>query len=467
MLFNSVRFLLLFLPIFLWGACYLKGQSLLQWITVSSFIFYALAGRSWFLIPMLITTVLDFYLAKKIEKARVQSHRRLFLFISLCGNLGLLIYFKYSGLILRTTRWAWALSGHPENGLFFSFLDVMLPAGISFYTFQTLSYIIDVYKGVAAAETNFWEFAAFVSFFPHLVAGPLTRHHQLIPQLKEIREEGVNPRWDEGFLMFALGLCKKTLIADRIAVLIDPRIGNFSNIGLPAAWLLLIGYALQIYFDFSGYTDMAIGLARLCGIELPQNFNSPYQALNPSDFWRRWHMTLSQWLRDYLYFPLGGSQRGTGRNLANIVITMFLGGLWHGAHWTFALWGLYHGAFLAIYHVFRTTWDSLHRLLQRLITFVLISLGWILFRSTSFAEARSWFSAAIGFHGLKLHDLSLKYAQLACLLLAGLAIVQFMPNSNSIEFRSFSIPKQVVLGALTVLAILFMNYSSKFLYFQF
>lgn len=305
MLFNSLSFLLLFLPIVLWGARRLDGQSLLRWITLSSYAFYALAGQPWFLIPMLVTTILDYFLAQWIETATFVPFRRGLLLISLCGNLGLLMYFKYSGLFLHTAQKIWALGANSGTFPWFRYLDVILPAGISFYTFQTLSYILDVYHGTAKAEHNFWEFAAFVSFFPHLVAGPLTRHHQLIPQLQKIKREGIVSRWDGGVLLFAIGLCKKTLLADRIGDLIDPLLSDFTTVGLPAAWLLLLGYALQIYFDFSGYSDMAIGLGRLFGIELPQNFDSPYQALNPSDFWRRWHITLSQWLRDYLYIPLG------------------------------------------------------------------------------------------------------------------------------------------------------------------
>jgi len=358
--------------------------------------------------------------------------------------------------------------GHPGNSSWLRFFNVILPAGISFYTFQTLSYIIDVYNEAAPAETNFWEFAAFVSFFPHLIAGPLTRHHQLIPQLKRIREEGPSPRWDEGVLLFAVGLCKKTLLADRIGNFIDPRLGDFSTVGLPLAWLLMASYALQIYFDFSGYSDMAIGLGRFFGIELPQNFNSPYQAVNPSDFWHRWHITLSQWLRDYLYIPLGGSRKGKFRSLVNLAITMFLGGLWHGAKWIFALWGLYHGILLVLYHIAQPAWDRLHIPLRRAFTFVLVCWGWVLFRSPTLFEARKWYASALGAYGLLLNHLTTDDLQLAGLTLTGLAIVIWAPVASRYEgFRNLSPAKQCALGAVSVFAILFMNYSSKFLYFQF
>ena len=467
MLFNSLLFIFVFMPLTLWGAMRCRGQSLLRWITLSSFTFYALAGQTWFLIPMLVTTVLDYFLAQMIEKSS-RPRRRWLLLLSLCGNLGLLIYFKYSRLILGSVNWTWHLGAATPAPAWFRIFDVVLPAGISFYTFQTLSYIIDVYKGSARAETNFWEFAAFVSFFPHLVAGPLTRHHQLIPQLKRLRREGFTPRWEEGILLFAVGLCKKTLLADRIGDIIDPLLGNIGSSGMAIGWLALFGYSLQIYFDFSGYSDMAIGVARLFGIELPQNFNSPYQALNPTDFWRRWHITLSQWLRDYLYIPLGGNRDGLSAGLRNLLITMFLGGLWHGAHWTFAIWGLYHGSLLALYHLTRPRWDRQPIWLQRAMTYLLVCLGWIPFRATSYHQAHQWLQAMSrageftgGFGG--------RNAILLTMLVGGgVAISQSLPNASHFEhYREFPVHRQVALGFLCAASVFLMNYSSKFLYFQF
>jgi alginate O-acetyltransferase complex protein AlgI len=465
MLFNSFNFLLLFFPLVLWRALRLEGQALLRWITLASYVFYALTGQSWFLIPMLVTTVLDYFLAQQIEVARSKELRLFLLGISLLGNLGLLMYFKYSGLFVRT---AICLFRGSNDLPWLRYFDVILPAGISFYTFQTLSYIIDVYKGTAKAEYNFWEFAAFVSFFPHLVAGPLTRHHQLIPQLQRIKSNGISPRWNEGVLLFAFGLCKKTLMADRIGNLIDPLLADFSRVGLPAAWLLVLGYALQIYFDFSGYSDMAIGLARLFDIELPQNFDSPYKSVSPTDFWHRWHITLSQWLRDYLYIPLGGNRRNILRNLTNLMITMFLGGLWHGAQWTFGIWGLYHGGLMVLYYLNRSRWDAFPLGVQRFITFLLVCIGWIPFRAHSIYEAKTWMARLLGFHGFLMNQLNPTYERLAGFVLLGLFVVEYFPNaSHSQQFKHFPPAKQFALGFITVFAVLCMNYSSKFLYFQF
>ena len=461
MLFNSLGFLFLFFPLVLLVSLRLRGQALLRWITLSSFVFYAFAGHVWFLAPMLVTTVLDFYLAPRIAGAASPGGKKALLLLSLSGNLGLLFYFKYAGLFARTLTAVTGTAGTP------AFLDVILPAGISFYTFQTMSYIIDVYRGQAKPELNFWKFACFVSFFPHLVAGPLTRHNQLIPGLTKIADRGIAPRWREGVFLFCVGLSKKVLIADRIANQIDPMIDGLALHGAAGAWLALLGYALQIYFDFSGYSDMAIGLARLFDIDLPVNFNSPYQALNPSDFWRRWHITLSTWLRDYLYISLGGNRCSERRRDFNLMTTMVLGGLWHGANWTFAAWGFYHGLLLIVHQRGQRTWDSWPAGVQRGLTFVLVCLGWVFFRAPTFADARTWFAALAGARGLDAGALAGPHKLLA-LLGAGLGLAIF--GRNAVSYGGFARLRpttQVALAALTVVSIVYMNQSSRFLYFQF
>jgi alginate O-acetyltransferase complex protein AlgI len=464
-LFNSLAFLLLFLPVVLVGAHCLRGVRLLRWITLSSFVFYAFAGHWWFLIPMLITTCVDFYIAQFIQAAPALRVRRRLLFASLIGNLGLLFYFKYSRLLIGTAGAAYALvSGHGGNPAWLKFFEVVLPAGISFYTFQTLSYVIDVYRGQAPAERNFWMFACFVSFFPHLVAGPLTRHNQLIPALQNIAASGVRSRWRDGVFLFSVGLVKKVLIADRIGNGIDTLLGHFDLMGFSVAWVALIGYALQIYFDFSGYSDMAIGLGRLFGVELPQNFNSPYKASNPSEFWRRWHITLSRWLKDYLYITLGGNRCSPARTRLNLMITMVLGGLWHGASWTFAFWGFYHGALLILYHATEHWWDQRSVALQRLATFVLVTLGWVFFRAHSMNDAGQWLAGAFGFHGWG----TLPSVRLLGMVSASLVICQVCRNASSFRGYATLAPLyQYGLGVVTAAAIVMMNYSSKFLYFQF
>jgi alginate O-acetyltransferase complex protein AlgI len=466
-LFNSLEFLVLFLPIVLAVAGRLRGQPLLRWITLSSIIFYAFAGHWWFIMPMLATTVVDFWVAIALVAITAERRRRWLLAVSLLGNLGMLAYFKYAGLFARTLEPVLArglgLSAPPAV---LGWFDVVLPAGISFYTFQTLSYVVDVWRGDAPAERNFIRFAGFVSFFPHLVAGPITRHHQLIPQLARIAETGITPRWRSGILLFTVGLVKKVLLADRLGNLVDPRLGHPLALDAVSAWLVLAGYALQIYFDFSGYSDMAIGLGRLFGIELPQNFASPYQAVSPSDFWRRWHMTLSSWLRDYLYIPLGGNRCSPGRRRVNLMVTMLLGGLWHGANWTFAAWGTWHGLLLILHQATAARWERLPPMWQRNVTFVLVTLGWVFFRADDFGHGAQWFASLAGVHGLggPWRD---DTPALLGLVALGLVLVRCFPNSLELPLERLGVLPQVGLATAAAAALLLMNYGSKFLYFQF
>jgi len=472
MLFNSFKFLILFLPPVLVVSRRLRGQMLLFWICLSSFVFYAFAGHFWFLGPMLFTTALDFFLAQKIGATEGWKKKTFFL-VSLCGNLGLLFYFKYSGFFLRT----FFHIGNADSETWQRFnlvMRILLPAGISFYTFQTLSYIIDVYRGEVIPERNFWLFCAFVSFFPHLVAGPLTRHDQLIPQLERIAQGGTSPRWRAGVYLFAIGLAKKTLLADPIARIIDPMIAAPGAMSPLGAWLSVFGYSLQIYFDFSGYSDMAIGLGRFFGIELPQNFNTPYVATDPSDFWQRWHITLTHWLRDYLFYPLvmmrGKSRGSTTRVVLSLVITMFLAGLWHGANWMCVLFGLYHGALLLLYHGFKDAWNTLHHLIRRSLNFFLVTMGFLLFRSGSLQVARRWAGKLAG-HAVQ-PGIPLGFDPPILRLLGfvliglGIACLPFCASKYD-RFERLGPAWQVVFGLVTVFSLLFMNYSSRFIYYQF
>jgi alginate O-acetyltransferase complex protein AlgI len=465
-LFSSLEFLVLFLPVTIVVALRLRGQALLRWIALTSIVFYAFAGHWWFIVPMLLTTAVDYWVAIAIAGEGRPRTRRWLLALSLTGNLGMLAYFKYSGLLARTTEQALVTLGLEQAAHASRWFEVVLPAGISFYTFQTLSYIIDVWRGKAPAERNFVRFAGFVSFFPHLVAGPLTRHHQLIPQLARIAEMGITARWQAGMFLFCIGLAKKVLIADRLGNLIDPLLVPPLTLDMPRAWLALLGYAFQIYFDFSGYTDMAIGLGRLFGIELPQNFNSPYKAVSPRDFWRRWHMTLSFWLRDYLYISLGGNRCSEARQRVNLMVTMVLGGLWHGANWTFAAWGAWHGALLVVHRELPGWERALSGFWQRNVTFFFVTLGWVFFRAENFGHAAQWFACLAGAHGVAA-PWSQETLALLGLVVACLAIVRLFPNSLELPLEGLGALPQVGLATATAVSLLLMNYGSKFLYFQF
>ena len=466
MLFTSLDFMVLFLPATLAVAARLRGQRLLRWLALVSIVFYAFAGHWWFIIPMLLTTVGDYWVARWLERERRPRVRPWLLAVSLAGNLGMLAWFKYSDLLVRTTAHAATLAGLPVAAQWRHGFDLILPAGISFYTFQTLAYIVDVWRGHAPAERNFARFVGFVAFFPHLVAGPITRHHQLIPQLARIAATGIAPRWRPGVLLFAIGLCKKVLIADRLGNLVDPMLAPTVDLDPVRAWLALLGYAMQIYFDFSGYSDMAIGLGRLFGIELPQNFNSPYKAVSPTDFWRRWHITLSLWLRDYLYITLGGNRCSPARQRLNVLATMVLGGLWHGASWTFAAWGAWHGLLLVAHRALPGWERALGLFWQRNVTFLFITLGWVFFRAETFGQAASWFASLAGAHPVFV-PWPPETLMLASLVALCLAIVRLCPNSMELPLERLGTLPQLGLGAATVAAVLLMTYSSKFLYFQF
>ncbi len=467
MLFNSLEFLLFFLPIVLIVGLRLRKHYLTIWIAFVSTIFYMFAGHAWFILPMYFSALLDFWAGSQIEQCESKKSKKFYLYVSVIGNLGLLAYFKYFGFFLDTIQSILISMGFVESqSIWLPALRVILPAGISFYTFQTLSYIIDIYRGTAKPEKSFWTYFSFVSFFPHLVAGPLTRHNQLIPQIKKIAIYGFKPQWKAGLFLFIVGLSKKVLIADRIGSEIDPLILNIGTIGPFEAWFALLGYTLQIYFDFSGYSDMAIGLGRLMQIELPINFNSPYKAKSPSDFWRRWHISLSLWLRDYLYISLGGNRSTAFRQKINLFITMLLGGLWHGASWNFAIWGAYHGLLLLLYHHFKIQWDAMNQTLQRVLTFFLIAIGWVFFRSPDISSTKLWLEELFFIDEIKT---STFYPSplLVGLVAFGLFIAMKFKNSNERDWNNLPTTACFILGVVGAACILLMNYSSKFLYFQF
>ena len=339
MLFHSLDYLLfLFLAVAVYWALALSGQRMLRlvFLFLASCLFY-MAWHPAYIVLILGSTALDYTAGLMIHRARRQQTRQTWLAASVIGNLGLLGLFKYFNFCSSAVADTFALLGVSVST---PVLDVLLPVGISFYTFQTLSYTIDVYRGRLVPTTNPLEFAFFVTFFPQLVAGPIVRAAEFLPQLKG-RARLTAGQASQGLFLIATGLTKKVLVADFLSVNLVDRV--FANPELYTATEVVVGlyaFTMQIYCDFSGYTDVARGSAMLMGLTLPENFDRPYQATNPAEFWRRWHMTLSSWLRDYLYFPLGGSRVGPFRAYLNLWLTMFLIGIWHGASWTFVLYGL-------------------------------------------------------------------------------------------------------------------------------
>src|SRR5881628_4265153 len=384
MLFNSLPFLYGFLPLTYLVFWRLNGkQSRYVWLTLTGYVFYAFWNYR-FCALMALSTVVSYLAGLGLRTWTDPQRRRLCLIAPVTIDLCLLGFFKYANFAMDTAN---RVAGLLHLPFYLSGPEIILPVGISFYTFHTITYIVDAYRRTITPTRNFFEFSCYVSLFSQLVAGPIVRFRQIQADLEHIDQGDRRAGWRVGWSYFAIGMIKKVLIADTIAAAINPALGQYATLSTGGAWLCMLGYAYQIYFDFSGYSDMAVGLGHLFGIRIPQNFNSPYQATDPSDFWRRWHISLSTCLRDYLYVPLGGSREGAWRTYRNIMITMLLGGLWHGASWTFVAWGGYHGLLLVAYRLAGPAWDALPAALRRAGMFFLVLIGWVAFRANDWRMA--------------------------------------------------------------------------------
>ena len=515
MVFSSYPFILAFLPAVLAAVLVLNrlrapAGMIVAALSLASLFFYGY--WNWrFLWVLLVSVCVNYGLGRLIARSRHSSRHSwqasAVLAVGIAFNLAFLGYFKYANFFLDNIR--------PLFGGGPSHLDIILPLGISFFTFQKIGYLVDIRQG-RVGDHSFQHYLLFVTFFPQLIAGPITHHSDVIPQF--VSGQAGQIRLDTftlGLAMFVLGVAKKVLIADQVAGYANP-VFNAAAAGVPMpfleAWCGTLAYTFQIYFDFSGYSDMAIGLGLMLNVRLPINFNSPYKATSLIDFWRRWHITLSRFLRDYLYVPLGGNRLGERRRYINLLIVMLLGGLWHGAAWTFVVWGAMHGAGLAINHLWRTmrpgssepgllgTWTG------RIATFVFVAIAWVMFRATDMATAINVLKGMIGANGLVLPDtyfnllggLGPKLAGLGVRFEAGylflgikqigvlatlFAVVTLAPNTLQIA-RYLASPdgKQQAaswwmwrpnvgwglgLSALAIAALVMMSDAGEFLYFQF
>lgn len=408
-------------------------------------------------------------MGKKLSLTSDQAKRKILLLFSVTTNLSILGFFKYYNFFVESTHQLLETLGFPQGDPYF--LNVVLPVGISFYTFQSLSYTIDLYYNKTKAHKNLLSFAAYVALFPQLIAGPIVRHNELVPQLDDVPKSRFSiDNFAVGISFFCIGLAKKVLLADRIAYAIDPAIMNVEHLSLIEGWLCALGYTLQIYFDFSGYSDMAVGLGWMFNLRLPQNFNSPYKSESITEFWQRWHMSLSSWLRDYLYIPLGGNRKGTFLTYRNLMITMLLGGLWHGANWVFVIWGGYHGFLLAAHRYLKKQHlPQVPRQLKIATTFVLVLIGWIFFRSENLSQALIWFRSLINtenIFGLKNITYATQDPFFAALVM-GLPMVFLAKNTFEMDHRFFTHKKALAYGLFLVVCTLFFVKKSPFLYFQF
>ena len=473
MVFTSSVFLFLFLPLFLAVYHLLPGNRRTLWMLLASYLFYGW-WRFDFLALFFGTTLFTYLVGRELV-ARQKSGRATgaLLALGVAGNLLTLAYFKYFNFgIDSLNSLLTSLGGSPLGAW-----QVILPIGISFYVFQSVSYLIDIRRGDASGTTRFVDMAAYIALFPQLIAGPIVRFKTLGPQL--LRPVATFSDFSQGALRFMIGFCKKVLVADTVAPLADAAFG-LSEPTMTEAALGALAFAIQLFFDFSGYSDMAIGLARMMGLKLLENFAMPYRSRTITEFWQRWHISLSRWLRDYLYIPLGGNRRGRRRTYLNLMLVMLLGGLWHGAAWTFVIWGAWHGTLLVSERLLREKggWAELPRRLAAARTFLFVSLGWITFRADGLEGALAMYGGLLGANGVGITPAltwqvpltSVAALVLGCLLV-WLPPVSLPPKDSlpaplaphKARFATVVIVPVFLLGVLRIVADSF----SPFLYFRF
>lgn len=393
MVFSSIVFLLYFLPLFMLVYFSVDRKYKNAVILIGSIFFYAW-GAPKFIFVILVTTFLDFYLVTWMDRTASETKRKLMLTLSVSVNIGLLFYFKYSNFFIENVNQA--LSVFTDKQIHWT--KLVLPIGISFYTFETITYVVDVYRRVHKPLTKFWDYQLYIILFPKLIAGPIIRYHELADQITE-RPESTDDRLT-GFYRFALGLGKKVLIANQMGAVADAVFGSdYAQMDTLTAWVGSLAYTFQIYFDFSGYSDMAIGLGKMMGFRFPENFNNPYISRSITEFWRRWHMTLGNWMRNYLYIPLGGNRVATWRLYVNLWLVFLASGLWHGASWSFVFWGAFHGFFLVIERAFfGKVLDRIGKIPAMLITFFIVNIGWVFFRIDHIRDAFRYIGRMFSLH---------------------------------------------------------------------
>jgi alginate O-acetyltransferase complex protein AlgI len=478
MLFNSYEFILVFLPIVLL-VFHLAAKSgafriATAVLVIASLSFYAYWDFRY--LPLLVGSILvNFVIGKNIER----TLRKRLLVLGVCFNLGLLVYFKYTCFFIA--------SCNVVLGSAFFVPNIVMPIGISFFTFTQLAYLVDAYRG----ETKGYDllsYSLFVTYFPHLIAGPILYHKHMIPQFQARSHFTYSDEnMAAGVAAFSLGLFKKVFIADSLSGWVKPVFDHVDLVTFLDGWAGALAYTFQLYFDFSGYSDMAIGLGLMLNVRLPINFNSPYKATSIIDFWKRWHMSLSDFLKNYLYIPLGGNRHGENRRMVNLMVTMLLGGLWHGAGWTFVIWGGLHGLYLVINHAWRKLGVRMPDYAGRALTFLGVVMGWVFFRARTFSDAVELLKAMSGFKGIllpeqivsRLRSLPQFEGNLKDLLdvsepevflaLAGLYffVACFRNTQKMIELQRPKWWMAVAVGLIAAVSILRLNRSTEFLYFQF
>ncbi|MDT7833437.1 MBOAT family O-acyltransferase [Flavobacteriaceae bacterium S356] len=475
MLFNSIIFFI-FLGVVVPLYYALPNKRIKHiFLVLASYFFYGY--WDWrFCSLLLISTIIDFFVAKALATSNVEKKRRFFLGISLFANLGILFFFKYFNFFIDSFQ---SLSSDLGVELDFLHLNILLPVGISFYTFQTLSYTIDVYRRKLKPTDNFVDFALFVSFFPQLVAGPIERAASLLPQLSKNKGKINLLQMKEGVVLIVMGLFRKVMIGDTSGRYVDHIFGNIETYSSGEVLAALFLFSIQIYADFSGYSKIARGTAKLLGIELMKNFEQPYLSTSITEFWRRWHISLSSWLKDYLYFSLGGNRNGKTKMYRNLMLTMLLGGLWHGASWNFVIWGGLHGLYLIVHKLMlkgrkvqsvNLKKFSVKDVLNIFGTYLLVLLTWLFFRATDFATVKVFFRKMAFWESSDNSMLFLSIVLAYTLMTLFLDTVEYRTQKHTfiLDIRSNGI-KLGILFALFVVSVIYMVQVDPlpFIYFQF
>lgn len=471
MLFNSFVFIFVFLPI-VWASYHFliscqKIQLAKIVLVVSSLFFYAWWELSY--LPLLLLSIgVNYFAARRIQTQPQQAS--VYLWFGILFNLGLLGYFKYSYFVASNLILV---------GIDLQLQPLLLPLAISFFTFQQLAFLVDTYKN-KATEHNFLNYMLFVTFFPQLIAGPIVHHRQMMPQFSNIQTKSWNDvAIASGLVIFSIGLFKKVVIADEFAIWANAGFDNTTTLSFIEGWVTSLSYSFQLYYDFSGYSDMAVGLALLFNIKLPVNFNSPYKALSIQDFWRRWHITLSEFLRDYVYIPLGGNKVSDFRVLQNLMLTFIIGGIWHGASWMFVIWGALHGAAIVVHRLWQTAGLKMPMLVAWFCTFMFVNFSWVAFRAQSWSDATKVWSSMADINGFldvigRGHsDLTVLLYQIGgslftpLLLVFALVATTLLPNSHQIS-SNMTKPRVIFSASLLFIALYSMlGAEAEFLYFNF
>jgi len=479
MIFSSLTFFVFFLAILLLYSVAQNEKQRAGILLVGSIIYYS----SWKLayVPLfLFILIFNFWIYKYL----LQNKSKPVFICAVAFDLAVLAFFKYLVLFTETILWFLNIADISTAAAIPAWMNWVLPLGISFYTFQMISALADVYKERCSYQTTFPNWCLYVSFFPKLIAGPIVRANSLLPQLDDLKPVDVS-NLRIGTVIFVGGLLKKVFLADNIAPIVDELYAHPDQLNIYSAWLGTLGYALQIYFDFSGYSEMAVGLARMLGIELPINFLFPYISRNSSEFWRRWHITLSEWLRDYLYIPMGGSRCSSYRTYQNLLVTMLLAGLWHGAGWGFIFWGFLHGLYLAGYRMLTKFYNILRILPDTFsgkiiswiglpVTFILINIAWVFFRAPDFSNAWQIIYATSGLAVVNELKVSLRLYQLSLLALGYFvvfsepAIVKLGKHLYKNWWWNVPFPiRGVVYASIVLFLLVFGGHTQKFVYFDF